>query len=428
MIYAFILGTNHSLCKVEILNVLTNKGIDISVLESSQEGLILETNVEIEKKISIDSFGSTAKIVKILSVVDLKDFFENFAQHVTERNLVDELILTSKGKHTLFGLSVYGFGGKFKDLNYGWYIAPSICREIRADLSSYKIKSSFIPLKERKISTASIDNNKILEDGFELVVGIGSKVAYIGKTVAIQDYKSYSFRDYGRPARDPHAGMIPPKLAKMMINLSNKDINSKILDPFCGSGTFLEELALLGYKNITGADLEEKAVNDSKTNLAWIFENYNLDRTNFNFNFFRSDVREISGRIKPGSIDAIITEPYLGSVKARHFSLQQISKEIKELQELYLNAFNEFNKIVAKDGKLVIVFPVFRNDNNFYHLEIISQIKKIGFKPVSYVPEKFQNQETMSKLALELDPARNTITYYRPDQTVSREIFIFTRV
>lgn len=428
MIYAFILGTNHSLCKVEILNVLTSKGIDVSVLESSQEGLILETKVELEKEINIDDFGSTAKIVKILSTPDLKDFFENYTRYITERTLVDEFLINSKGKHLLFGLSVYGFGGRFKDLNYGWYIAPSICREIRADLGTYKIKSSFIPLKERKISTASIDNNKILEDGFELVVGIGSKNAYIGKTIAIQDYKSYSFRDYGRPARDSHAGMIPPKLAKMMINLSNKGPDSKILDPFCGSGTFLEELALKGYKNITGSDLEEKAVNDSKTNLAWIFENYNLDRKKFNLNFFKSDVRDISGRIKPGSIDAIVTEPYLGSVRARHFSLQQISKEVKELQELYLHAFNEFNKILSSDGKIVIIFPVFRNDNNFYRLEIISQIKKIGFKPISYVPEKFQNQETMSKLALELDQTRNTVTYYRPDQTVSREIFIFTRI
>ena len=428
MIYAFILGTNHSLCKVEILNVLTNKGIDVTVLESSQEGLILETKVELEKELNIDDFGSTAKIVKILATPELKDFFENYSRYITERNFVDELLVTSKGKHLLFGISVYGFGGKFKDLNYGWYIAPSICREIRADLGSYKVKSSFIPLKERKISTASIDNNKILEDGFELVVGVGAKVAYIGKTVAIQDYKSYSFRDYGRPARDSHAGMIPPKLAKMMINLSNKDKNSKILDPFCGSGTFLEELALLGYKNITGSDIEEKAVNDSKTNLSWVFENYHLERTNFNLNFFRADVRGISGRVQPGSVDAIITEPYLGSVRARHFSLQQITKEVRELQDLYLNAFVEFYKILAKDGKIVIIFPVFRNDNNFYHLEIISQIKKIGFKPISYVPEKFQNQETMSKLALELDQTRNTITYYRPDQTVSREIFIFTRV
>ena len=428
MIYAFILGTNHSLCKVEILNVLTSKGIDVSVLESSQEGLILESKVEIEKEISIDDFGSTAKIVKILSIVDLRDFFENYSRYVTERNFVDELLVTSKGKHLLFGLSVYGFGGKFKDLNYGWYIAPSICREIRADLGSYKVKSSFIPLKERKISTASIDNNKILEDGFELVVGIGSKSAYLGKTIAIQDYKSYSFRDYGRPARDPHAGMIPPKLAKMMINLSNKNKDAKILDPFCGSGTFLEELALLGYKNITGADLEEKAVNDSKTNLNWVFENYHLEKTNFNLNFLRSDVREISGRVQSDSIDAIITEPYLGSVRARHFSLPQITREIKELQELYLTAFNEFNKILAKDGKIVIIFPVFRNDNNFYHLEIISQIKKIGFKPISYIPEKFQNTETMSNLSLELDSTRNSIIYYRPDQTVSREVFVFTRV
>ena len=107
MIYAFILGTNHSLCKVEILNVLTNKGIDVTVLESSQEGLILETKVELEKELNIDDFGSTAKIVKILATPELKDFFENYSRYITERNFVDELLVTSKGKHLLFGISVY---------------------------------------------------------------------------------------------------------------------------------------------------------------------------------------------------------------------------------------------------------------------------------------------------------------------------------
>jgi hypothetical protein len=38
--------------------------------------------------------------------------------------------------------------------------------------------------------------------------------------MALQDFESYSKRDYGRPARDPRTGSLPPKLAQILINLA----------------------------------------------------------------------------------------------------------------------------------------------------------------------------------------------------------------
>lgn len=67
-------------------------------------------------------------------------------------------------------------------------------------------------------------------------------------------------RDYGRPARDARVGMLPPKLAQIMLNLSVKDEKSgTVLDPFCGTGVLLQEAALAGFDFI-GSDIEPRMV------------------------------------------------------------------------------------------------------------------------------------------------------------------------
>ena len=51
---------------------------------------------------------------------------------------------------------------------------------------------------------------------------------FFGHTIFVQDIYGYSNRDYGK-LRDMNIGMLPPKLAQMMINLSS---GTKIYDPF----------------------------------------------------------------------------------------------------------------------------------------------------------------------------------------------------
>lgn len=62
------------------------------------------------------------------------------------------------------------------------------------------------------------------------------------RTSFVQDIESYTARDQARPMRDARVGMLPPKLAQIIINLalSNNDI-TEVLDPFCGTGVVLQE-------------------------------------------------------------------------------------------------------------------------------------------------------------------------------------------
>lgn len=68
----------------------------------------------------------------------------------------------------------------------------------------------------------------------------------------------------------------PPKVAQMMINLAGPDRHKILLDPFCGSGTILQEAALLNFQKIYGSDQNSQAVKDSQVNLDWLRKNFGI--------------------------------------------------------------------------------------------------------------------------------------------------------
>jgi trans-2-enoyl-CoA reductase len=64
-------------------------------------------------------------------------------------------------------------------------------------------------------------------------------------------------------------------------------------------------------------------------------------------------LNELSDFYQKNSIDAIVTEPYLGSSKIKYFDENKIKKELGFLEELYFQAFKEFKKILKPDGVIV---------------------------------------------------------------------------
>ena len=82
----------------------------------------------------------------------------------------------------------------------------------------------------------------------------------------IQDIEGYSERDIGRE-RSMTVGMMPPKLAQMMINMATKGNMLRIWDPFCGLGTTLIEAHNAGYSHLTGSDISAEMVQETKKNI-----------------------------------------------------------------------------------------------------------------------------------------------------------------
>ena len=409
--YFFALGTNHTLSKIDIVNLLVKKGVEFEIVEASEEILLVAAKEELAVNSLMKELGSAAKIGKIFGVYQESEWPEKFLKEISGGELAKEF----GGEK--FGISVYGAGGKFKELNRVFGRVREIAEKIKG---VREIRET-----GRVLSTVAVDKNRLLENGFELVLCVGSKGIYVGKTLAIQDYESYSLRDYGRPMRNVKSGMIPPKIAKMMINLAGKEKEGLFLDPFCGSGTILQELILLGYKNLMGSDLEKKAVQETRANLDWLFKTYrDIKKEDYKIELFESEVRNLSTKIPPKVVDAIVTEPYLGSVRRKFLKPEQIKKEISGLEELYLAAFGEFKKILKSGGAVVIIFPVFRWRGQFFYLEILEKIKSLGFRKEDFLKKEIKGKE---KLRLVITK-RGSVVFFRPGQLVSREIFCFSIV
>lgn len=367
-------------------------------------GLIMETGDEIDAKKIIRRLGGTIKIGIISHALIIKNEID-LLDKIT--GLIDAEKIEGKFK---FGFSNYG-GRKLNLKRLGM--------ELKNFLKESGISCRWVTSREPVLSSVVVEQNKLADKGMEIVILKDGEQTLVGKTLAVQPFKELSFRDYGRPGRDDYSGMLPPKLAQIMINLAAAPLikggGGIILDSFCGSGTILTEAMLLGYKNVIGSDVSAKAVEDTKKNINWIKKNFQLSE--INDQLFNRSVLELSKFIKPSSVDMIITEPYLGPQRGK----VDIKKTKRELEELYSKSLAEFKKVLKPGGRIVMIWPAFAPFGGAPagkpSLNFISPNFN-GFKIVNPIPENLINNK-----AIELTN-RNTIVYGRPGQKVWREIAV----
>lgn len=406
MKYFFILGQNPTLSSVEIISLLSDKTM---LFAASPDAIILESKQELDVGQLVARLGGTVKVGQIFDAspdMEPKDIAENIPR--------------VQGKKSYFGFSFYKIDNQIsaKEFQNKCKKIKNLAMPIKDLLAEVGTAARWVTSKEPNLSSVVVKKNKLLtEAGAEIVFLIDKEKIYLGKTLAVQEFEELSFRDYGRPARSMRVGLMPPKLAKVMINLARVDKSALILDPFCGFATILEEAMLWGYENLIGSDINAETLSGAKENLEWLVKTYNLKPGTYNL--IESDVRRLSEKFSPRSADAIVTEPYLGPPLHGNESPERIQQIIKELSELYLAAFREFKKILKLDGKIVILFPVFHTEKQDLFLPIIEEIKKIGFTAADPLPKDLEKYSFLKITG------RNSIIYSRPDQKVFREVLIF---
>lgn len=409
MKYFFILGTNPTLSLAELAAIFNNGKLSLAQKSVAILDIAHEIDAKIIKKIGgVIKFGLIHSELTSLAAPDILKSAAAFAK--PEK-------IESKFK---FGISFYG---KAK-INL-----KVLGMEFKKILKQSNINSRWVTSREPTLSSVVVEQNKLLTaNGAEIVIIQFNNKLLLGKTLAAQPFKELSFRDYGRPARDDRSGMLPPKLAQIMINLSGAKLGGIILDPFCGSGTIITEARLMGYQNIIGADILNKAVQDTKANLAWIQKNYDLPTSSCQL--YQADAAQISKQIQPDSIEAIITEPYLGPQRGGF----KRDITVKELERLYSQSLSEFNKILKPGGRIVMVWPIFFRDslplrrsaggrsnltNTGLGLTVNPNLS--NFKIINPIPNNLQ-----TNIFIKLTN-RNTIVYGRERQKVWREIVVLEK-
>lgn len=387
MQYFFVLGNNPALSIAEIQAVLGKNKYQLA----NQQILVVDLDQEIEPRELIASLGGTIKIGLIKAAVN--NLFPKILAEV--ETIIKKRDWKNFSGKFRFGFSAYGLKTNLKSLGM----------ETKKLLKEKQVSCRWVISKEPVLSSVVVEQNKLTGQGLEIVLFSINNQAYLGQTLAVQPFKALSARDYGRPARDDQSGMLPPKLAQIMINLAQAKKTEELLDPFCGSGTVLSEALLMGFTKVLGADLSSRAIEDTEKNLQWLEKQQTIDGK---YELYQSDVRKLSQKLSR-QVGAIVTETYLGPQRGK----VEVEKTIQELSQLYSQALIELKKIIKPEGRIVMALPIWQKDKGL-------EIKLNDWKIIPPISKELQAQ------GLKITE-RNTIIYGRPQQKVWREIVILQK-
>jgi tRNA G10 N-methylase Trm11 len=382
-LYAFELGRKRNLCHEELIAVfgkqnLVDKNINTSIFNLKQE-ITQETQ---------DMLGGTIKIMEILEQTALNQ--QDLSSSI--KKLIENNFKNHEGK-VPFSISTLNFKN-LKSINI-----KELLNFSKKILKSLKLNGRFLNKGSSPLPPSTIYKARIIEKGIDIcIIKKSENEVHIGKSITIQNIDAYSLRDYQKPKRDAKVGMLPPKLAQIMINLAGE--SNKIYDPFCGTGTVLIE-GLLMRKEVVGSDINTRMVEYSKHNVEWLCQRFN---THKKYTIFEQDAQLIN-KESAKSVDAIITEGYLGPAISKPPSKDEQQKTFKELSTLHLNWLKQAHKSTSKHCKIVMCKTAYKIKDQIIHLPKFEEIAEMaGYK------------------------ITKTFTYDRADQIVVRDIAILEKI
>ncbi len=216
------------------------------------------------------------------------------------------------------------------------------------------------------------------------------------KVIGVQDIDAYAKRDQARPARDAKVGMLPPKLAQILINLcGDLPKNSVILDPFCGTGVVLQEAVLMGYQAY-GSDLEQRMVNYSEKNIKWLGKTARIEQG------------DAMNHQWEAPIDAVAFEGYLGRPMSLPPAEIKLKEEKMNCSAIILGFLKNLSSQIKPDTPIVMACPAWlRPDGSYSRLNFIDEIEDMGYN----VKNK----------------SREGLLYFREGQVVARDIIILRK-
>ncbi|MBN2585247.1 N-6 DNA methylase [Patescibacteria group bacterium] len=411
--YAFLLGTHPILSLAELMSFLDNQKIAHGKLVLFDSIAIIDIKKVPEEIAKLQNeLGGIIKIFAITNQFSGKIF-------EIEKILTPEILLkdffVQKSKKINFGISVYSDPDPtYAELNWLTNFAHGIKKKLKDE---YSIR--YVEDRGWHLSSVQVERNRLIDTGAEIALIRNGPDFYLGKTLTVQDYRSYSQRDWDKPSPDAKSGMLPPKLAQMMINLTRDKKTKAVYDPFCGSGIVLQEAMMLGLK-IYGSDISSEAVENTINNLEWLSKLKKISAGKINLRIKEADATKNDWKILDTSATVIVAEPYLGPPLRMTPFAPQAQTILKELSQLYLGFFKNLKRNFPHVQKVGMVFPVIRSRDGLKYLNILDEVAATGYtRKVILPPEVTKKDAGVSP--------RGGFLYSRPDQLVLREIFVFER-
>ncbi len=384
-----LLGAHPDLSVAEI-------GVVTKASPSWREGqMAIFDDVEAELNPLQFRLGGTQKLGVVIGTVTSTDQKElaNFLA-------TDLMALHPEGKLN-FGLSVYG--DNKSRLDQVRTATKNLGLETKSRLKEAGRGARYVISREATLSAIVVVSNHLLSKGAEYVLIVRDQDIVIGRTMAVQNVDDWANRDFNRPRRNAKQGMLPPKLARIMVNLTDQDGAGKtLLDPFCGSGTVLMEAGLVGYSKTIGGDINATAISDTQANQDWLIAQ-NLKTAELRT--YVGQAKDVGNHIGARSVDAIVTETYLGRPRKGLETAKEIEEAIVYLVTLYEESFAALKNVLRPGGVAVIAAPVhFVGDQAFY-VPVTDIMHKLGYTPAP--------------------TACDNMVYRHADQHVGRQILRF---
>ena len=399
---------------------------DAAITPLNQEVALLHARPDISR------LGGTQKIAQLYTTIPDKPWLtiEDYLAHTLPAQLQD---MPERKIH--LGLSVYGMKVTPKQLQR---TGLTIKKALKQAGRSVRV----VPNKHPALSSAQVFHNHFTEEnGAEIVIVKGSdKRLYIGKTIAVQNIDAYRLRDQQRPKRDAKVGMLPPKLAQIIINLAvggspvitrqslvashqsqvvshqkpkTEDKRQEttqptaVLDPFCGTGVILQEALLIGYQ-AHGTDIDPRMIDYARQNiLDWLPKHHAVDTADTIIEVGDATSHQWT---KAHPFGTIATETYLGrpfSAPPKPDVLQKVMQDVDTIHKKFLQNVAQQTE---SGFRLCLAVPAWHINNQIHHLKTLDSLEKLGYTRQSFVHAR-----------------DNDLVYRRPDQIVGRELTVLTR-
>ena len=344
------------------------------------------------------------------------------------------------------GLSAYNLNMSARDVQKTGLILKSSLKKSGTSLR-------LIPNDQPALSTATAHNNKLGGSPYKvelLLIKTTDRRLIIAESRGVQNITAYTRRDRHRPRRDTFVGMLPPKLAQIMLNLalgagplahqksctgripavSSKsnasgnavrraiDLSERlesdlatevdrrrplILDPFCGTGTVLQEALLAGY-DVIGTDLSQKMVDCTTENLSWLQSTFTTPGHPIGRVI---DIHQADAATHrwPDSqhLTAVVCETYLGQPFSAPPAPQKLAEVVGNCNHIITGFLTNIRPQLAPNTPLCIAVPAWYDaSGRATHLPLIKNLQKLGYHQLNHIP----------------------LIYRRPDQVVARELLI----
>ncbi|MFX1451073.1 MAG: TRM11 family SAM-dependent methyltransferase [Promethearchaeota archaeon] len=415
--FLFVLGKNHVLSLCELSYLLQFKPYKGTVVDySKQIGIIeFEDTISTESLLKLQNrLGGVQKICEIIADYPKEIFIDGFplqkhpkkfkkARDSIENkiipNILPQIFLNIQNKKIMFAVSVYPYLFSRPELSVGHliqFLNQFIKNHLKKDSNSVKyFKYPEELLKSKNLNPIwphHVWVYSLLEfPNAEIIVGLTKDQCYIGKTIAVDNPNVRKLIDEDRPQTQFEIS-IPPKLAKILINLLNLPKNGILLDPFCGTGTILMMAALQGI-NFYGTDINNDRIGATLNNLNWLKKEFNLVYQFDEKKVFNLNSKKLDSHFKENSIDGIATEPYLGPPLKSPLTKTEYQRMINdEIKPLYEKSLLSMEKILKNHGNIAIISPVYKKiDNKLVDFDLSKVAEEIGLKVITLLPHSIFN-------------------------------------